>query len=57
MLIHGEDILADGVNIAARLEDVRGGIGVIGIAPTLGFVLGPTRRKMRPASAAKNKDE
>ena len=31
VLIHGEDVLGDGVNIAARLEDVSIGIGVIGI--------------------------
>lgn len=49
-LIHGEDILGDGLNIAERLEGHW-------YRPILGFVLGPTSRKLRPASAAKNKDE
>jgi hypothetical protein len=37
VLIHGEDILGDGVNIAARLEGVSGGIGsLVSADPRLG---------------------
>jgi class 3 adenylate cyclase len=55
VLIHGEDILGDGVNIAARLEDVSGGIGVIGIGRSSASYSAPRAGNCGPHRLRKTK--